>query len=214
MAMLSPYGTTNLITYQNPNHMPGYAGYCPKAKFWHYGDTFGNTTAKCFQDRRSAKLNTSVMNNPGISSDGQHKFPTVYCNLPDLVLSARVRTRERWLNAKKCALFNEHERGREVQEFDKLAQRHRDHYMDRSGTLQRVERFVVPRKRPATNGLEGTNTSKFLSKGVRIKCPVTGKFVSAHDSNTPHYSTLLKMSLPSKCTWRDRALRDVSFEKR
>lgn len=62
--------------------------------------------------------------------------------------------------------------------------------------------------------LEDTNTSKFLSKGVRIKCPVTGKFVSAHDSNTPHYSTLLKMSLPSKCTWRDRALRDVSFEKR
>lgn len=117
---IRPWTNHNLLDLRVTFFLFRYAGYCPKAKFWHYGDTFGNTTAKCFQDRRSAKLNTSVMNNPGISKDGQHKFPTVYCNLPDLVLSARVRTRERWLNAKKCALFNEHERGREVQEFDKV----------------------------------------------------------------------------------------------
>ena len=97
-----------------------YAGYCPQAKFWHYGDTFGNTTAKCFQDRRTAKLNGSVINDPGISGDGQHRFPTVYSNTPDLVLSARTRARERWRDAKKYSLFNEHERGRDVQEFDKV----------------------------------------------------------------------------------------------
>ena len=97
-----------------------YTGYCPRAKFLYQGDTFGNATAKCFQDRRTAKLCTSIKHDPGISADGQHRFPTVYSNTPDLVLSARARTRERWSNAKKYSLFNEHQRGREVQEFDKV----------------------------------------------------------------------------------------------
>lgn len=97
-----------------------YAGYCPQAKFWHYGDTFGNTTAKCFQERRAAKLNSSVMRQPGTSSDGRNEFPTVYSNTPNLVLAARARTRERWRNAKKYSLFNEHERGREVKDFDQV----------------------------------------------------------------------------------------------
>ena len=60
------------------------------------------------------------MADPGISGDGQHRFPTVYSNTPDLVLAARARTRERWRDAKKYSLFNGHERGRAVQEFDKV----------------------------------------------------------------------------------------------
>ncbi|KAJ7350202.1 hypothetical protein OS493_037782 [Desmophyllum pertusum] len=85
--MLSP-GTTNLTTFQNPKHMPGYAGYCPQAKFWHYGDTFGNTTAKYMHERRTAKLNSSVMKQPGISGDGRTEFPLctpihpTLCSLP------------------------------------------------------------------------------------------------------------------------------------
>lgn len=112
-----------MILQSNATHFSvlfRYAGYCPRAKFLYYGDTFGNTTAKCFQDRRTAKLSTSITHDPGISADGQHRFPTVYSNTPDLVLSARARTRERWRNAKKYSLFNEHQRGREVQEFDKV----------------------------------------------------------------------------------------------
>lgn len=97
-----------------------YAGYCPQAKFWHYGDTFGNTTAKCFQEKRAAKLNSSVMRQPGTSGDGRTEFPTVYSNNPNLVLAARTRTRERWRNAKKYSLFNEHERGRELKKFDQV----------------------------------------------------------------------------------------------
>lgn len=97
-----------------------YAGYCPQAKFWHYGDTFGNTSAKCFQERRTARLKSSVMKQPGTSGDGRPEFPTVYSNTPNLVLAARARTRERWRNAKKYSLFNEHERGREVKEFDQV----------------------------------------------------------------------------------------------
>lgn len=94
-----------------------YTGYCPQAKFWHYADTFGNTTAKCFQERRTAMLNSSVMKQPGTSGDGKTEFPTVYTNKPNLVLAARATTRERWRNAKKYSLFNEDERGREVKRF-------------------------------------------------------------------------------------------------
>ncbi|KAL9955235.1 hypothetical protein ACROYT_G036528 [Oculina patagonica] len=209
--MLSPFNTTNLITYQDPKHMPGYAGYCPQAKFWHYGDTFGNTTAKCFQERRTAKLNSSVMRQPGTSGDGRPEFPTVYSNKPDLVLAARAKTRERWRNAKKYSLFNEHERGREVKIFDQLAQSHRDHYMDRGGTVQRVERFVIPRKQ----GLKFTDKNNFLSNGVKISCPLCGKLVETDNRNcTAHHGLPVKMSPPSTCTWRDRAMRDVYFEKR
>ena len=111
----------NCQQYQNaPLFSFSYAGYCPQAKFWHYGDTFGNTTAKCFQDRRIAKLNSSKATQPGTYGDGRPEFPTVYSNTPNLVLAARTRTRERWRNAKKYSLFNEHERGREVKEFDQV----------------------------------------------------------------------------------------------
>ena len=94
-----------------------YTGYCPQAKFWHYADTFGNTTAKCFQERRTAGLNSSVMKQPGTSGDGKTEFPTIYTNKPNLVLAARATTRERWRNANKYSLFNEDERGREVKQF-------------------------------------------------------------------------------------------------
>ncbi|CAH3025922.1 unnamed protein product [Porites evermanni] len=214
--MFSPHTTTNLTTYQDPNHMPGYAGYCPRAKFVYHGDTFGNTTAKCFQDRRKTKLSTSITHDPGITADGQHRFPTVYSNTPDLVLSARARTRERWRNAKKYSLFNEHQRGREVQEFDKLSQNHRNHYMDRTGTVQRVERFVMPRKEPiVARGTNSAENSSLLRKDFKIKCPISGIFVSEEDKDfRSHHNHPFKMSPPSTCTWRDRALRDIYFEKR
>ncbi|RMX43581.1 hypothetical protein pdam_00010841, partial [Pocillopora damicornis] len=163
--MLSPFNTTNRATFQNPRHVPGYAGYCPQAKFWHYGDTFGNTTAKCFQDRRTAKLNSSKATQPGTYGDGRPEFPTVYSSTPNLVLAARTRTRERWRNAKKYSLFNEHERGREVKEFDQLAQSHREYYMDGIGTVLRVERFVIPRKEQSaitSLHLEGPGPQRFV----------------------------------------------------
>ena len=97
-----------------------YAGYCPQVKFRHYGATFGNATAKCFQDRRTAELNTSVMTKPGVSKDGRDRFPTMYSNSPDLLLSTIAIKRGRWCNAKNYSLFNEHKRGREVKEFDKV----------------------------------------------------------------------------------------------
>ena len=96
-----------------------YAGYRPQEKFC-YGDTFGNATTKYFQDRRVARLNSSVVKKPGVRGDGKVEFPTVYSNDPNLVLGARTRTRERWCAAPKYELFNTHERDEEIQEFYKV----------------------------------------------------------------------------------------------
>ena len=97
-----------------------YAGYCPQVKFRHYGATFGNATAKCFQDRRTAELNTSVMTKPGVSKDGRDRFPTMYSNSPVHLLLTIAIKRGRWCNAKNYSLFNEHKRGREVKELDQV----------------------------------------------------------------------------------------------
>ena len=86
----------------------------------YHGDTFGNATAKYFQDRRTAEFQTSVMRLQGVSGDGKFEFPTLYSNNKDLVLSARTRTRERWYAAPKYSLFNSHERAKQLQAFDKV----------------------------------------------------------------------------------------------
>ncbi|XP_029202560.2 protein FAM166C B-like [Acropora millepora] len=212
--MFSLHETTNSCTYQNPCHMPGYAGYCPQVKFRHYGATFGNATAKCFQDRRTAELNTSVMTKPGVSKDGRDRFPTMYSNSPDHLLLTIAIKRGRWCNAKNYSLFNEHKRGREVKEFDKLAQNHRDYYMDSSGTIPREDKFVVPRKRPASSGWQSTKTTDFLRNDVKIKCSLSGKSISLEDKGKVSQGASLKMRPRSPGNWRDRALRDVYFEKR
>ncbi|XP_022809024.1 UPF0573 protein C2orf70 homolog B-like [Stylophora pistillata] len=190
--------------------MLGYAGHCHQAKFWNYGDTFGNTTAKYFQDRRIAKLNNSKATQPGTYGDGRPEFLSVYSNTPNLVLAARMKTRERRRNAKKYSLFNEHERGREVKKFDqlftsdnlsasKLAQSHREYYKDRSGTVLRVEQFVIPRKvQPAIT-----------------RSPLCEMLVEENGcAFTTNHGLSYEMSPPMACTWRDRGLRDVYFEKR
>ncbi|XP_033123631.1 protein FAM166C A-like isoform X2 [Anneissia japonica] len=133
--------TTNQATYIPPKLMPGYKGHCPTLKY-DYGETYSNATAKYFQDYRSKTLNTSKTN---YSSGGQ--FPTVYTHNPDLVIPNRERTRERWRSAPTYSLNNvQHDRQDELQSFDKLAQQHRDYYKDRTGTVPRVDEFLIPKK--------------------------------------------------------------------
>ena len=60
------------------------------------------------------------MTKPGVGKDGRDRFPTMYSNSPDLLLSTIAIKRGRWCNAKNYSLFNEHKRGREVKEFDKV----------------------------------------------------------------------------------------------
>lgn len=77
-----------------------YRGHCPTIKF-DYGDTYGNATAKYFQDYRSSVLNSSQSN---YSQGG--RFPTYYTHNPDLVMSMRSHTWDQWLHQPKYKLNN------------------------------------------------------------------------------------------------------------
>jgi hypothetical protein len=96
--------------------MFSYLGYTPTIKY-KYGDTFGNTTAKCFNDYRQDTLKTSK-ERMGRGGDKFIPFPTYYTNNPDHVVGARTTSRDRWLAAPKYKLFNVDERGVSIKEFD------------------------------------------------------------------------------------------------
>lgn len=93
-----------------------YAGFRPQLK-WRYGDTFGNDTAKYFQQRRSLALASSIAKDSGMGWDTKVKLPSVYSNVPDLVLGARSRDRDRMLGPIKYTLLNHHERDEHIRDF-------------------------------------------------------------------------------------------------
>lgn len=131
--------TTNNATYIPPRFMPGYRGYCPTTKY-DYGETYGNQTAKYFQDYRSSVLNSSASN---YSTGGS--FPTYYTHTPDLVLSNRCRNADRWLLSPKYQLSNmDRDRTEQLKSLHSLSQKHREHYKDKSGTLKSVDYFKLP----------------------------------------------------------------------
>ncbi|EDO32645.1 predicted protein [Nematostella vectensis] len=115
---------TTIHTLQDLRHLPGYAGFRPQQQ-WRYGDTFGNDTAKYFQDKRTAQLKRSTAQAPGTEWDAKIAFPTVYSNDPKLVVGARTRERDRWLSRPQYQLFNRHDRDWEIHDFDKGTERTR-----------------------------------------------------------------------------------------
>ncbi|GCB65665.1 ciliary microtubule inner protein 2C [Scyliorhinus torazame] len=125
-------------TYIPPALMPGYRGYIPTINFT-YGNTYGNTTRKYFQDFRLSALNTSQS---PYSKGGQ--FPTIYSNDPSLVIADRSHNRNRWLDAPQWSRYDlDFDRNEELKKFDKLAQQHRVNYKDKTGTVRRVDHFVM-----------------------------------------------------------------------
>ncbi|XP_072170397.1 ciliary microtubule inner protein 2C-like [Diadema setosum] len=195
--------TTHQATYIPPRLMPGYKGHCPTMKF-DYGETYGNATAKYFQDYRSATLNTSKTN---YANGGQ--FPTVYTHNPDQVIGARDRTRERWRTEPRYQLSNvNHDRKEEVSKFDKLAQEHREHYKDRTGTIPRVNEFLIPRSAQEMYHQTGPSMDEHMDMREEASMATTR---NAHINRQaiPPIKTFSRSS-----TVRDRAMRDVYFEHR
>ncbi|XP_076440608.1 ciliary microtubule inner protein 2C-like [Babylonia areolata] len=192
--------TTNNATYIPPRFMPGYRGYCPTTKY-DYGETFGNATSKYFQDYRSSVLNSSASNySPGGS------FPTYYTHDPDLVISNRCRNRDRWLLAPKYQLSNvDHDRTEQLRRFDDLAQKHREHYKDKSGTLKSVDYFKLP----------VSAEDQFRTKDVFII--MSTKYTDGINlPNLDHEARrepIIRRFAP-RSNVRDREMRDVHFEKR
>jgi len=194
--------TTHQATYIPPRMMPGYKGHCPTAKF-DYGETYGNATAKYFQDYRSQTLNQSKSN---YAKGGQ--FPTVYTHNPDLVIHARDRTREQWRTAPKYELTNvNHDRKEEIDKFDKLAQEHRQYYKDRTGTVQRVNEFLIPKS------AEDMYRQDVKSAEEEVNIESEAKLTRM--LNQPVMRTPKTTSTNSRTsTVRDRAMRDFVFESR
>ncbi|CAM2112470.1 unnamed protein product [Caretta caretta] len=119
----------------------GYRGHVPNTVF-SFGDTYGNTTLKYFQDFRNAAMETSHC---PYSKGGQ--FPTLFSPDPGLVLGCRARGWDRWLHVPSYSRFNlDFNRSEELKEFYKLSQRHREHYRDKTGTEYVVPYFVLPVK--------------------------------------------------------------------
>ncbi|CAD5111713.1 DgyrCDS1004 [Dimorphilus gyrociliatus] len=131
--------TTNQATYIPPRFMPGYHGHVPTLKF-SYAQTYGNATAQYMQDYRSKTLEESKNQ---YWAGGY--FPTIYSHKPDLVIGNRTRSRDRWLTEPRYRLnVRDHDRQENLIHLDKLASAKRDHYLDKSGTVPKVEYFQIP----------------------------------------------------------------------
>ncbi|XP_006910363.1 UPF0573 protein C2orf70 homolog [Pteropus alecto] len=127
--------------YVPPALMPGYQGHVPGVAF-SFGSPYGTATLKYFQDHRNAGLERSRT----ALSRGGH-FPTIFSPNPNLVLSDRSRTRDRWLHVPSYTRFNlDSGRSTDFSRFYQMAQQHRNYYRDKTGLVPRVPYFVLPVK--------------------------------------------------------------------
>ncbi|KAJ8275299.1 hypothetical protein COCON_G00099240 [Conger conger] len=125
--------------YVSPALMPGYGGYVPTVKF-SYGETFGNATKKHFQDYRCTAMSTSA--SPYSLS---YMFPSIYANNPRLSPGSASPGQERNPYSPYWSTKNmDFDRQADLKRFDQLAQKHREHYLDTTGTRLPVIYFSEP----------------------------------------------------------------------
>lgn len=192
--------TTHNANYIPPRFMPGYRGHCPTVKY-DYGETYGNATAKYFQDYRSDVLHRS--SDPYCR--GGH-FPSYYTHSPENVISARTRTRDRWISAPKFSLSNvDFDRKHELYQFDNLAQKHREHYADKSDTAKPVNYFNLPNSAES----QFKKRSQFMVLSTRHLDDINLPDIEHQARRCP---LVKRKSLTS--SQRDREMRDVYFEMR
>ncbi|XP_046924224.1 protein FAM166C [Lynx rufus] len=128
-------------TYVPLGLMPGYQGHVPGVAF-SFGSPYGTATLKYFQDHRHAAL----MKSRTVFSKGGH-FPTLFSSDPNLVLSKRSHTRDRWLHTPSYTRFNlDSGRSAQLTGFYQMAQQHRKSYLDKTGMVPQVPYFVLPVK--------------------------------------------------------------------
>ncbi|XP_078005194.1 LOW QUALITY PROTEIN: ciliary microtubule inner protein 2C [Phascolarctos cinereus] len=133
--------TGNNATYVPPSLMPGYQGHVPNVAF-SFGDTYGNATHKYFQDCRNSATDTSYSS---YRRGGQ--FPTLFSRNPNLALGYCSHAWDRWLHTPTYTRYNlDCNRSAELKQFYQLVQMHREHYRDKTSTVNRVPYFVLPVK--------------------------------------------------------------------
>ncbi|CAH8565359.1 unnamed protein product [Schistosoma mattheei] len=131
--------TTHNATYILPKLMPTYRGHCPCVKF-DYGQTYGTYTCKQFQDYRSTVLQSSMT--PYKDSGN---FPTIYSHNPKFLWNKRVKSHERYSDRFCYQLYNkDNYRSDELRNFEMDIQKHREYYLDKTGTKKPVPAFLIP----------------------------------------------------------------------
>jgi len=104
-----------LITPHDAGVNCSYRGYVPTMKF-DYGETYGNHTAKYFQDYRSRVLETS--------NNNYHRggyFPSYYSYNGNVAAEARTRKWNHWLQSPHYRISNvDHDRKEELINFAKV----------------------------------------------------------------------------------------------
>ena len=139
------YTTSSREAYRHPRSVPAYQYYMPERP-----QQFGTThehregTSRWFHDYRRSQVAEKVLKG-NLESVGVEVRPTWLSDKPDRVLGARCATREELLNRPDYKMFNRlPDRERDLKEFVKSKEDHRENYKDLTGTTHKVDLFHYP----------------------------------------------------------------------
>jgi hypothetical protein len=169
------YTTTSRETYRHPKSVPAYRYYTPERP-QNFGKTYEHSegTTKWFHDYRRSQVAEKVLKE-NLESVGMEVRPTWLSDRPDRVLGARCATRDELLNRPDYKMFNRlPDRERDLKEFVKTKEEHRENYKDITGTTHKVDLFHYP-----TEAKE-----QFVDRGS--KSTKIGEYPNAHKAALEH----------------------------
>ncbi|CAB4004507.1 Hypothetical predicted protein [Paramuricea clavata] len=168
------YTTTSRETYRHPKSVPAYLYYTPERP-QNFGKTYehGEGTTKWFHDYRRSQVAEKVLKENLV---GMEVRPTWLSDRPDRVLGARCATRDELLNRPDYKMFNRlPDRERDLKEFVKTKEEHRENYKDITGTTHKVDLFHYP-----TEAKE-----QFVDRGSKSTTRI-GDYPNAHKAALEH----------------------------